>query len=79
MKKCELLPVLNKQDKLVNKAKSLTELACFAGGFAECPQHALNGSMAMVSDLLDNIERNSKVISEAVVELAIVNDAVNGN
>ncbi|TRY30729.1 hypothetical protein [Aliiglaciecola sp. M165] len=78
MKKCELLPVLDRHQKRLEQAKAIGNLVVIAGGNDECLKSDLCDSVSVVCDLLEELSTNGKTISEAVARLYVVNDAVSG-
>lgn len=53
MKKCELWPILDNQEKQLKQVKSISQLAYFAGGLEECPKNALSGSLSVMCEMLE--------------------------
>ena len=78
MKKCSLFPLLDKNEKQLHQAQSISQLAVLAGGLNECPLDAVCGSLSVVCDLLKQLDKNSKTISDAIAQLYIVDSAVRG-
>jgi hypothetical protein len=79
MKKSNLFPIMNNQEKRINQVHGLSNVLIFAGGLPNHSQKDLCNCLSIVSDLTEEMLRNQKAISEGVTGLSIVSDCVNGN
>ena len=78
MKKCNLFPVLENQEKRIKQIHGLSNVLIVAGGLSNHSQNDLCSCLSIVSDLSKELAANQETINKSVTELSIVNDCVNG-
>ena len=78
MKKCDLFPLLDNQEKRLNQLQCLSNLLVNAGSLPDHSKSDLCACLSIVSDLSNAVQQEHKSISESVIQLSIVNDCVNG-
>ena len=78
MKKCDLFPLMDNQEKRLNQLQGLSNLLVSAGGLPDHSKSDLCACLSIVSDLSNAVQQEHKSISESIIQLSIVNDCANG-
>jgi hypothetical protein len=73
MKKLDLFPILDQQEKRLDQVQSLTNLLLHAVGSPEYKQNDLCGIVSLLNDVLKETQHNHKNIAEGVISLFVVN------
>ena len=78
MRKSDLFPILDQQEKRLNQVQNLASLLLHAAGSQDYKHNDLCGSVSLLNDMLKETQHNQKKIAEGVISLCIVDDCVQG-
>ena len=78
MKKCDLLPLMDNQEKRLNQLQGLSNLLVSAGSLPNHSKNDLCACLSIVSDLASNTLSQHKIIALEVTQLVIVSNCVAG-
>jgi hypothetical protein len=79
MKKCELFPVFDEQTNHIKSVEALANVVRVGIGGELIAERHLKQCMSLLCDLTITLSENHEIGSQALTNLYIVNDAINGN